>query len=305
MNIHTRQFQLLSDANLVWDFLVDIYDREHGSGMPAPFFEHALQSSWMDLSYTYLDRLWFDGDRVVAFVYYESPVTDIYFNVRKGYEFLADELIDYAVGSMPNFGQKQQLVLFNGQEFLMDAAARRGFRMQYEYDDRIFDFRNELNYSLPSGYHFVDPEDMDVFKLAKLCWYGFGHGDQGPFEGWDQEDRSYDWTPAKSYKGVIGPCLSPSPHATQQYNIIIADENEEYVCFSGMWWVPENKLAYMEPLCTAPEHRRKGLAAAALSKHYHRMKALGATHMTGGSDPFYEKIGYGKGFHWTIWARTN
>ena len=102
---------------------------------------------------------------------------------------------------------------------------------------------------------------------------------------------------------MIGPWLSPSPHATPEFNLVIADDKEDYGCFSGMWWVPENHLAYMEPLCTAPKHRRKGLAAAALSKHYHRMKALGATHMTGGSNPFYEKIGYGKGSHWTFWKK--
>ncbi len=28
MNITTKQFQLLSDVNLIWDFLVDIHDRE-------------------------------------------------------------------------------------------------------------------------------------------------------------------------------------------------------------------------------------------------------------------------------------
>ena len=64
MSITTKQFQLLSDVNLVWDFLVDIYDRENGSGVAAPFFEYALQSSWMDTSYCYLDRLWLDGDRI-------------------------------------------------------------------------------------------------------------------------------------------------------------------------------------------------------------------------------------------------
>ena len=305
MNIRTRQFQLFSDVSLVWDFLVDIYDRKNGSGMPAPFFEHALQSSWMDLSYAYLDRLWFDGDRTVAFVYYESPVTDIYFSLRKGYECLANELIGYAAASMPDFGRRQRLMLFNGQECLMKAAAAHGYRKAYEYDDLIFDFRSELNRPLPAGYHFVEPSEVDVLKLAKLCWYGFGHGEKGPFEDWDQEDRSFDWTPAKSYKGVIGPYLSPSPHATPEYHLIIADDSGEYACFSGMWWVPENRLAYMEPLCTAPEHRRKGLAAAALSRHVHRMKALGATHMTGGSDPFYEKIGYGKGVHWTVWERAD
>lgn len=84
MNITTKQFQLLSDADLVWDFLTDIYDREHGSGVAAPFFEYALQSSWMDTSYSYLDRLWLDGDRVAAFVFYEAPVTDIFFQRQEG-----------------------------------------------------------------------------------------------------------------------------------------------------------------------------------------------------------------------------
>ena len=303
MNITTKQFQILTDINLVWGFLTDIYDRETGSGVAAPFFEYALQSSWMDQSYSFLDRLWLDGGRVVAFVFYEAPVTDIFFSVRKGYEFLADELVGYAVSAMPNYDGKQRLVLFNGQEYLMETAAKRGFIRTDEYEDRHFDFRNELDYPLPEGYHFVEPENAEGLKLAKLLWYGFGHGEKGPFEGWDQEDHSFDWTPAKSYKGVIGPMTAPAPHSTHEYDVIIADGNGEYVCFSCMWWVPENKLAYMEPLCTHPDHRRKGLAAAALSRHYHRMKALGATHMTGGGDPFYEKLGYGKGIHWTFWNR--
>ncbi|MBR4360912.1 MAG: GNAT family N-acetyltransferase [Clostridia bacterium] len=258
----------------------------------------------MDQSYSFLDRLWLDGDRVAAFVFYEAPVTDIFFSVRKGYEFLADELVEYAVSAMPNFEGRQRLVLFNGQEYLMEAAAKRGFILTEEYEDRQFDFRNELDHPLPAGYHFVDPKDADGFRLAKLFWYGFGHGEKGPFEGWDRQDDSFFWTPAKSYKGVIGPMTAPAPHSTHEYDVIIVDENGEYVCFSGMWWVPENKLAYMEPLCTHPDHRRRGLAGAALSRHYHRMKALGATHMTGGGDPFYEKIGYGKGIHWTFWKRA-
>ncbi|SFI38546.1 hypothetical protein SAMN04487775_10140 [Treponema bryantii] len=171
MNITTKQFQLLSDINLVWDFLVETYDWKNDSGRPAPFFEYALTATWMDSSYSFLDRFWFDGDKVVAFAYYEAPVTDIYFNVRKGYEFLADELIEYAVTTMPHFNGEQQFVFSDGQQFLKDAAAKRG------------------------------------------------------------------------------------------------------------------------------------LAAAALTKHYHTLKPLGATHMTGGDDEFYKKIGYEKGYHWTIWKK--
>lgn len=177
MEITTRQFQLLTDIDLVWNLMVDIYDRENGSGVPAPFFEHAITASWGDNSYSFLNRFWFDGDKAVAFVFYEAPVTDIYFSVRKSYEFLADELIDYAMTTMPDWG-KQQLVLFNGQEYLMEAAKKRGFRQVFEYEDMIFDFKNELNYDLPEGYHFVDPEDTDPMKMGKLCWYGFGHGEK-------------------------------------------------------------------------------------------------------------------------------
>lgn len=301
--MRTKQFQLLTDINLVWDFLVDTYDWKNDCGRAAPFFEYALTSSWMDTSYSFLDRLWFDGDKVVAFVYYENPVTDIYFNVRKGYEFLADELFDYAISSMPHFNNEQQFVLFDGQQFLKDAAAKRGFKQVYEWNEGIFIFKNELNYELPEGYHFVDPKDMDIVKCSKLCWYGFGHGDKGEFKDWDKYDDSMDWTPAKSHKGALSRILTPSPHDSSQYNIVIADKNEEYVCFSGMWWVPQNQLAYMEPLCTHPDHRKKGLASAALSLHYKRMKALGATHMTGGGDPFYQKLGYGKDYHCTIWRK--
>ncbi len=303
MKITTKQFQLLTDINLVWNFMVETYDWKNDCGRPAPFFEYALTSSWMDTSYSFLDRLWFDGDKVVAFVYYENPVTDIYFNVRKGYEFLADELVDYAISNMPHFDGEQQFVLFDGQQFIKDAAAKRGFKQVYEWNEGIFDFKNELNYELPGGYHFVDSKDIDIVKCSKLCWYGFGHGERGDFSDWDKYDDSMDWTPAKSHKSSLSRFLSPSPHDSSQYNIVIADKNEEYVCFSGMWWVPQNQLAYMEPLCTHPDHRKNGLASAALSLHYKRMKALGATHMTGGGDPFYQKLGYEKGYHCTIWRK--
>ena len=111
-NMRTKQFQILTDINLVWDFLTDIYDRENGSGVAAPFFEYAILASWMDNSYSYLNRFWLDGDKVVAFVFYEAPLTDIYFSVRKGYEYLADELVEYAITNMPDWNSEQQFDLW-------------------------------------------------------------------------------------------------------------------------------------------------------------------------------------------------
>ena len=300
--ITTKQFQIFTDINLVWDFLVDIYDR-NGGGLPAPFFEYAMSSSWMNTTYIHLYRLWFDDDKVVGFVFSEDPATDIYFEVRPGYEYLAEEMMDYAEKHMPNFG-KQKFILFNGQETLMKVAEKRGYKDEYSYESYYYDFENELNRELPEGYHFVDPKEADIVKISKCCWYGFGHGEKGPFENWDAEDDSDEWTPAKSYRDNEASALAPTPHATSEYDVIIADENDEYVCFCGMWWVEKNHLAYMEPLCTVPEHRCKGLAEAALTKQYRTLKPLGATHMTGGDDPFYKKIGYGPGRVWHIFNKN-
>lgn len=296
-NITTKQFQILTDMQMVWDFMVDTYEHVFMNGVAAPFFEYAITSSWMNKSYLHLNRLWLDGDKVVGFVFTEEPVTNIFFNLRPGYEELAEEMVEYAERNMPNFRNEQELVLFSGQKALVDAVRKKGYVTLYENMDLICDFRKtELNYPLPEGFHFVDPQKCDPVKLAICTWKGFNH--KGAFEKWKEEEQGTLWNPAKAYNGILSSTIAPPPHATNEYNVIIANEQGEYVCFSGMWWVPENKLAYMEPLCTIPEYRKKGLAAAALAKHYSKLKPLGAEIMTGGGDIFYSKIGYENGIHW-------
>ena len=51
-----------------------------------------------------------------------------------------------------------------------------------------------------------------------------------------------------------------------------------------MWWVPE--------------HRGKGLAAAALARLYQRLKPLGAAITTGSGDGFCQAIGYTDKYQW-------
>lgn len=301
-NITTKQFQLLSDNQLVWELLTESYAENKTA---APFFEYALTSTWLDKRYLYLNRLWLDGDKAVGFVFYEAPCTDIYFCLRHGYEELADELTAYAGKYMPGNDKEKKLIFHPEQKALMEAARKRGYRRSFVSEDYVIDFATAaLDYPLPDGFHFVEPADADPVKLAVCMWKGFDHEDKGPFENWEAEDSGTAWNPQKAYQGVISDIMAPPPHATYAYNVIIADEKEEYVCFSGMWWVPENQLAYMEPLCTVPECRRRGLASAALSKHYNRMKELGAECMTGGGNDFYRRIGYNRGVKTYGWIKS-
>ncbi len=304
-NITTKQFQVLSDMNLVWDFMVDVYDKRFSNGIAAPFFEYALTSTWMDKSYLHLDRLWLDGDKVVAFVYSENPVTSVFFNLRPGYEELAEEMIDYVEQNIPNFDNAREFNLFAGQKVLIREVEKHGYTVAWEDVDYIFDFtKSDLSFNLPEGFHFVDPLHADAVKLAECMWKGFDHEDKGPFVNWLEKDDGAPWNPQKAYNGTYGPMIAPPPHSTYEYNVIIANEKDEYVCFSGMWWVKENKLAYMEPLCTIPECRGLGLAAAALSEHCRRLKPLGAEMMTGGGSDFYKRIGYEDGIHWLHYKKN-
>lgn len=122
-NITTKQFQILKDIDLVWDFMTDIYKPRFANGAAAPFFEYAITSSWMNKDYTHLYRFWLDSGKVAGFVFAEDPVTNIFFNLRPSYEELADEIIEYAENSFPDFGDGIEPVIFSGQTALIQAAA--------------------------------------------------------------------------------------------------------------------------------------------------------------------------------------
>lgn len=286
--IHSRPYRILQDPMAVYRFMLEIYEKDWRNGVPAPFLEYALSSTWMDRSYTHLNRLWFDGDAIVGLVFYENPATDVYFSLRPGYEELAEEMVLYAEEHMPNFDGKQRLVLFGGQQAFLDVVNRRNYERVMDYWDCLYDFAKPLDYPLPEGFRIVPMGEADPAKACKCCWKGFDHeAEEGPWDG--------DTTAAA--------LIECAPHQTEYLDVCIENEAGEYVCYAGMWWTPENRLAYMEPLCTIPECRKMGLAAAALSEMYRRTKALGATHMTGGGNPFYKKIGYEPMIHWNFFAK--
>ncbi|MBQ8557053.1 MAG: GNAT family N-acetyltransferase [Clostridia bacterium] len=286
-NITHRQYRILADHTAVYQFMLEIYERDWHNGVPAPFLEYALCSDWMDKSFVHRNRIWFDGDRIVALCFYENPVSDTYLSLRPGYEALAEEMIAYAIAHMPKKDGQQRLVLFGGQAALMQAARNAGLHQEFAYWDKVRDFSTPLEHPLPEGFRFADTP-LDPAKCAQCCWKGFGHeAEEGPWDG--------------EYESALR--LMTAPHATHDLAVAIENEAGEYVCYAGMWWTPENHLAYMEPLCTVPAYQRLGLASAALSELYRRTKRLGATHMTGGGHPFYDSMGYKPMVEWTFWMK--
>ena len=72
-----------------------------------------------------------------------------------------------------------------------------------------------------------------------------------------------------------------------------------------MFVLAPSGYAYVEPVCTIPSYRRKGLAAALLSEAFSRAKALGAKKAYVISDlPFYEKLGFQKKQQYSFYRKV-
>lgn len=284
-NLSSRPYRILADHMEIYRFLTEIYEPDFRNGVPAPFVEYALSSDWTDKSFAHRWRIWEENGRIAAFCFTESPVTDAYFCLRPGYECLADEMVEWAAQHFPGDVRDRRLVLANGQTALIEAAKRHGYIHQGDYTEYCYSYDQPLEYPLPEGFHFTEPGGVDQAKATECCWKGFDHEEEGPWNG--------------NFEGALR--LMAAPHATPDWHIAVQDEQGNYACYAGMWWTPENHLAYLEPLCTVPAHRRKGLASALLSELSRRMKRLGATHMTGGGKEFYPAIGFKPTYRWTYW----
>lgn len=123
-NIISRNFRVLCDFMDVYQFMIDIYEKDWKNGVPAPFLEYALASVWMDKSLVHRWRIWEDDGRIVGLVFYENPVNDVYFSLRPGYEGLADEMVSYAVSFMPRVDGRLRLVIFGGQNAVKEADGK-------------------------------------------------------------------------------------------------------------------------------------------------------------------------------------
>lgn len=273
-----RPFRELCDFYEVYHFMRRNFALDCRNGCYAPFFEYSLATPWSDNSQNHRFAIWEDRGEAAAVCWYEGGIGEAYFNVSEAYSFLIPEMLEHAEERLRDSQGKLQLKVFASQKKVLEEAARRGYQVVYGEKQGLLDFSKvKLDYALPAGYSFETVRPYDMEKLVDMTWRGFDNTGE-PYGGVERDRHT-----------------NAAPNATPELGVVVKTQAGEYVCYAGMWWVPENKLAYLEPLCTVPEHRGRGLARAALTEMYRRMSGLGATHMTGGANGFYYMIGYEAG----------
>jgi GNAT superfamily N-acetyltransferase len=134
------------------------------------------------------------------------------------------------------------------------------------------DLSNPLEYSMPDVYT-ISPQGFvaDPRQYQLVIHKGFDN--EGIPEKWEDE------------------FLKRIPHVNEDLKTF-AITNNEYCAHCGLWY-STGTTAYVEPVATIPEHRKQGLAKAAIYEACSRANALGAKRAIVVSDQeFYFRIGF-------------
>lgn len=134
------------------------------------------------------------------------------------------------------------------------------------------DLSEPLEYSMPDAYT-MSPQGFaaDPWQYQLVIHKGFDN--EGIPDKWEDE------------------FLKRIPHADEDLKTF-AIANNEYCAHCGLWYTAGG-TAYVEPVVTVPEHRKKGLAKAVVYEACNRARARGAKRAIVISDQeFYFRIGF-------------
>ena len=225
-----------------------------------------------------------DG-QIVGFIHFEDNPAFNYLQIRPGHERATDELLDWAHshlgGQSVTFGRKVLgLYVSDRDNYLEQRAAERGYEPQsdiVEEHARYVIDRQIGEPQLPDGFGLQSlADDNDFEKINRVLWRGFDH--VGPPPDTELEGRRR---------------AQQAPGFRKDLTIVAVAPNGEYASLSGMWTVPDNNVAYLEPVATDPNYRRMGLGTATVRESLRRVAAEHIrTIWVGSGLVFYQDMGF-------------
>lgn len=192
-----------------------------------------------------------------------------------------DELKHMMFNDADILGQKSEhdfveLRLHSHAKVLLDEAVKRGYE-KVDWSEvtmkKILD--NQEDEVLPEGYEFITHDNFE--DKANAHAHAFGYHDKKDVV-------------SRSIAGLKE--LRNMPDYNKSYDIAVAYKGNE-VAFATMWYDSDNQIGILEPVGTHEDHRRLGLAKAAVYRGCNLIREQGARAVYVGSDQeFYKAIGF-------------
>lgn len=219
-------------------------------------------------------------DEIVGMLTYDTFYDDrVYLLHTTSDKALLNKMIDTV---LENENGEATIKVNSKDEVLAETLRERQFEREHK-DNTVLelDLSGVLEYQIPDGYS-ISPQEytMDHWQYQLVIHKGFNN-----------EGIPEPWTDEVFARGVNAPIRT------------FAIAGEEYCAHCGLWYT-EGASAYVEPVATVPEHRKKGLAKAVVYEACGRARTLGAKRAMVLSDQeFYYKIGFKRSSEVYCWKK--
>ena len=284
-----------NDYEAVCDFLIEL-NRENQDHINWNWgrFEWMMEHPEFDKSLMGSIGLWMYGEKVVGATIYDMYFGEAFVGTLPEYSALYPDILDYAYRELKD-ENGLDIAICDTCPDEINTAKSEGFEIAEQTETIMrLDLDKELPAVLPDGLHYAQLDPVkEPYAFQWLLWQGFDHGtDKAEFE------RDSDvFSEIPEFRKHFYPALSIAAKAG----------DGEYVSYCCLWYSGKTDYAYVEPVCTVPSYRGKGVAKAVIYEALNRARALGAKKAYVLSDmPFYEKLGFRKDKHFTFfWKRGN
>jgi len=301
VSVTARAYRHPEDYKAVGEFLVHAYartcDGPHRSWLQ-PRWEYMHYHPLMqerDLV-SKLDRcgLWEDDGVLVAAVHFEMRMGICYVQLLPEYGPLWDGILAYAeehlTGSF-DAGTAVHVYIDDDDQYAHTVAAAHGFERLAEHAEPISHLtESELPDEIPTpeGFEVLGlDEDDDVRKVHRVMHRGFNHEGEPPEDGIEGRRRKL-----------------MAHNLRKDLTVVARAPSGDFVSFCGMWLDAVNRIAYVEPVATDPDYRRRGLGTAVVLEGVRRCVVEGASVAHVGSTlPFYLSMGFRPVHRHSLWRK--
>jgi len=284
MDIQLRQYRHPDDYDAVGELLVRTY-RAPGPhrNWVQPRWEYMHAHPLCDEALLGGFGVWESGGRIVGIVHHEHRAGVNYLEVDPACAVLKADMLAYAAENLAAAaGDARNVEIFinDADEAFQRIATEAGFERNADRGEDMSHLPIPDPFPpirLPEGFRLKSlADDNDLEKVHRVLHRGFNHPGEPPADGLAGRRK-----------------MQSAPNFRPELTMVVEAPNGDFVSYCGMWYEPANRLAYVEPVCTDPDHRRRGLGTAAVLEAIRRCGALGATvALVGATRPFYLSMGF-------------
>lgn len=225
-----------------------------------------------------------ENGTIVGLITYDTSYDDRFYLIHTSSEKL---LLEHMIDTVLKSEDRRAVIKVNTKDTALGQLLQEnGFEKTRRCVCVLsLDLPNPPEYDLPDAYA-MSPQGFaaDSWQYQLVIHRGFDHDDVP--EKWDDE------------------LLKRIPHANEELKTFVI-ANNEYCAHCGLWYTTGD-TAYIEPVVTVPEHRKQGLAKAAIYEACSRAKALGAKRAIVVSEQaFYFRIGFTLSSEVYAWEKSD